>query len=396
MRVVLASTGTTGDVLPIVWLGKELKRRGHAVTLALPPNYAEFSAAAGLLAAPLGHAIDACAIRQVVTRLRRKSLRSQLADVFAGLLPNVLHDCEELKQLCSSADVLVASAYHPAGRMVHDATKIPFATVHLGPTVGPQPEAIRSVLAPLINAKRRQWGLQPLHDPGGIDSASPLLALHAVSRLACKDAQPPDPYHVTGFFFGALRHQSSLTLRSFLESGDSPIVCTFGSMVQENAPDITKILAAAAGELRRRIVIQWPWEADQVASMQTTLGCHALVLGHVPHDVLFSKSRLVIHHGGAGTSAATLRAGVPSIVVPHILDQPEWANILRNLGCAPGALCRSDLTLSALTVLLAHTLDAPSYQRAARRCAEIVSAEPGIQRASDLIETLVSNRAMLA
>jgi len=321
--------------------------------------------------------------------MQRKSLRNQLAEVFAGLAHHLPDTSEALKQLCVKADVLVSSAYQPAGRMVYDATKIPFATVHLGPSVGPCPEDTRTFLAPLVNGARHRWGLQPLHDPAGIDSASPLLALHAISRLAYKADAPDAPCHVTGFFFDVETPRTPLVLQRFLESGERPIVSTFGSMVQENSIEVTRVFADAARELSLRIVIQWPWETDEIRALQTYLSGHALVVGHVPHNVLFPRAHLVIHHGGAGTTAATLRAGVPSIVVPHILDQPQWAGILNALGCAPDMILRSNLTVSALTAAIEHTLEIPSYRQAATCCAEHIRSESGVETAADLIETLV-------
>jgi UDP:flavonoid glycosyltransferase YjiC (YdhE family) len=389
MRAVLASTGTTGDILPVVWLAEGLRRRGHFVTLALPPNYAEIAAFAGIPFAPLGPPVDTSDIRQTVARLQRKTLRNQLAEVFAGLAYYLPGTYEALTRLCATADVLVSSAYQPAGRMVYDATRIPFATVHLAPTVGPFPEDTRALLAPLINRARLRCGLERLFDPGGADSASPLLALHAISRIACSAVTRDPSYQVTGFFFEARIWPMPPLLRQFSRTGDKPIVCTFGSMVQENLAAVTNTLTEAAHQLSLRIVIQCPWEPARIPALQSSLGSHALVVGHVPHDMLFRMARLVIHHGGAGTTAAALRAGVPSIVVPHILDQPQWAAILRTLGCAPDSIPRQRLTVSELTSSITHALETPSYQRAARACAEHVASESGVETAVNLIERLV-------
>lgn len=389
MRTVLASIGTTGDILPVVWLGEELRRRGHSVTLALPPNYAELASSAGIPFAPLGPHIHSSDLQQAVARLQRKSLRNQLAEVFAGIAYHLSSTFDALMRLCADADMLVSSAYQPAGRMVYDATNMPFATLHLAPTVGAFPEHSRTLVAPLVNGARVRSGLEPLHDPAGRDSASPLLALHAVSRITPTVGSDDASYRVTGFLFDPQPRSVPPHVQRFLESGDKPIVFTFGSMIQQSLLEATRVLAESARELSLRIVVQWPWESARVDALQALFGRDVLIVDHVPHSALLPESRLVIHHGGAGTTAATLRAGVPSVVVPHILDQPDWGEILRTLGCAAQAIRRPDFTVAALTTAIAHTMEKPCYHQAATVCAELIDSESGIESAVDLIEAVV-------
>jgi sterol 3beta-glucosyltransferase len=109
----------------------------------------------------------------------------------------------------------------------------------------------------------------------------------------------------------------------------------------------------------------------------------------VPHHWLFPRCRAIVHHGGAGTTAAVLRAGRPGIVVPHAFDQIGWAELTHQLGCSPVPLRYADLTADRLASALAAVDGDGSYARHAAALAIDIRAERGVERARTLIESLV-------
>jgi UDP:flavonoid glycosyltransferase YjiC (YdhE family) len=102
----------------------------------------------------------------------------------------------------------------------------------------------------------------------------------------------------------------------------------------------------------------------------------------------------VVHHGGAGTTAAALRAGTPAVIVPHTLDQPIWAEFVRALGCAKTVIPFAALDAEKLGRAISETVAEPRYLESARRLGERIRAEEGVKTARELIEQLVSERLL--
>jgi sterol 3beta-glucosyltransferase len=114
---------------------------------------------------------------------------------------------------------------------------------------------------------------------------------------------------------------------------------------------------------------------------------HVFMAEFVPHSWLFSRAACVIHHGGAGTTAATFKAGVPSVVVP----QPIWGEFSKALGCAGGVIPFARLTAENLAQAITRTLDSERHSRAAAAVRKVVEAEQGVSTARRFIEQLASS-----
>jgi sterol 3beta-glucosyltransferase len=124
-----------------------------------------------------------------------------------------------------------------------------------------------------------------------------------------------------------------------------------------------------------------------------TLPANTLRLtGFVPHSWLFPRASCVVHHGGAGTTAAAFRAGVPAVIVPHMLDQPIWAEFARALRCAGAVIPLQQLTSKGLADAINATLQNPALKAAAERMSVDIAAESGVETAQGLIEELVVKR----
>jgi UDP:flavonoid glycosyltransferase YjiC (YdhE family) len=309
--------------------------------------------------------------------------------VFAGFLDELGEGV--LAAAAAGVDV-VLSAFGPApvSRVVAEGLGIPGAGVYLAPGV-PTREFPPPGWAAGSPAENLAAGHEVLARTGSL-YADVLRRLRA--RLGLRDAGPPPPdwpichgyspavvprpadwpadVHVTGYWWSASPPgwRPPDRLVDFLAAGPAPVFIGFGSMT----PDRERLhedVAAAVGLAGVRAVVQSGWAG------LGPVGDDVFVVGDLPHDWLFPRTAAVVHHAGAGTTAAGLRAGVPAVAVPHLLDQPFWADRLHRLGVAPRPLPLPDLTAGTLADALRDCLDRPGHRERAAELGGRVRAEDG-------------------
>jgi UDP:flavonoid glycosyltransferase YjiC (YdhE family) len=171
-------------------------------------------------------------------------------------------------------------------------------------------------------------------------------------------------------------------LVDFLADGRPPIYVGFGSMAPADAERLTALALDALARADQRAVLLAGW----AGLGRTAASDRVLVVDAVPHDWLFPRVAAVVHHGGAGTTAAGLRAGVPAVVVPFFADQPFWGERVWRLGVGARPIQRKALTTEQLAAAIRHVVaDRPTRERAAA-LGERVRAEDGVWTAVALFE----------
>ncbi|MGC2697577.1 MAG: glycosyltransferase [Candidatus Angelobacter sp.] len=390
MRAVLTNIGSMGNIQPFMALAAELREHGHQPILALAPIYRNYVAQLGFDYVPIGFDLDYAKLQREDTEDALKGINPlhTLQDSLTKLQAMLPQMFEELQEACRGADVLISGHLQPASRMLHELTGITFVSVHTNHFGGMQPHAYRHAIASVINPFRAQHGLPPLNEPIHTEANSPQLALYAISRYM-RPANPgwPPHYHVTGFFF--LEEKSRVPdpqLAHFLEQGEKPVVITFSSIAHPDPEAMTELLLEAIESVGCRAVIQHGWSG---LAKNRALPANVFSLGFVQHTWLFPRAACVVHAGGSGTPATTLRSGIPAVVVPHVGDQPMWAEFVRGLGCAGGVIPYKELTARKLATALKQTLHNPSLYAQATEVAEKIRAEQGVSRARALIEGLL-------
>lgn len=191
-------------------------------------------------------------------------------------------------------------------------------------------------------------------------------------------------HEATGYWFlDEPTTEPSPALRAFVQAGEAPIVIGFGSMMDLDARVRTKLDAVIEAVIAsgRRAVIQAPDDVQPARASEAVFAT-----GYAPHDWLFARCACVVHHGGAGTSAAAIRAGAPSVVVHVFGDQPDWGVRLKTLGVGTDPLAMKDLDAAALTKRLT-TVDDEMTART-RELGAKVRAEDGLARACERIEAV--------
>ena len=390
MRIVFTSFGSTGDVQPFLALAVEFRKHGHEPVLAFSPNFRSRASQLDMEFVPLGPELDPALIRGVGTALVRvNDPGEQVRHFLNAVVPAAPQMFHRLMDICHEADALISTPFQIVSRMVYDKLRLPYITIHMSQFGALGSRVVRDVSAPIINQCRSREGLGPLGDPLGIDGTSPELALYAVSKQVLRaPADWPDHHRVVGFFFlGDNGWMPPAELSEFIEAGERPVVISFGSMVHDDPEAITGLIIDAVGRAQRRAIIQQGWSGLGKHEMPP----HVFMAGFVPHSWLFSRAACVVHHGGAGTTAATFKAGVPSVVVPHTLDQPIWGEFSKALGCAGGVIPFARLTAENLAQAIARTLDSERHSRAAAVVRKVVEAEQGVSTARRFIEQLVSS-----
>lgn len=238
-----------------------------------------------------------------------------------------------------------------------------------------------------LNQIRKRAGVAPM-GPEGITSQR--LNLLPISPQVC----PPDPrwearHRMTGYWFAPSPKSwdPPADLLEFLETGDAPVVISLGAMAisGEDALEAAQITLAAVQQAGVRAVIQgWDEPMQKLA-----LPAGVFHAGSVPHDWLLARSAGIIHHGGFGTTSAGLRAGIPSLVIPHIIDQFIWGQRVFELGVGPKPIQRNKLTAENLCEAVRQMTENSEMRTRAADLGEKIRAEQGLQNAVRWIREVV-------
>lgn len=407
MRVLLSALGSSGDVEPFIALAQGLIAAGHEPLLATGHMFAERAASLGIPFRGLGPDGDVKAELQAqfARILARKRPIEHLVMVTNTLAEMQLPEVPVLTELVRACDIVV---YSPLAIATLAATRKfgkPHASVHFAPihradgyspfgvdlgrfgnrlawklAIGTVSRATDATLNRLVTAN----GLAPWRDILFDASHSRELDLIAVSeRVVSRDPAWPPETQLTGYWFV---DEPAWTPDRELEQFTStpPVVIGFGSMMGFDPRAVTEQILKAVSGLDRPVVLQSGWAAIGAA----TLPSHVRAVGFVPHRWLFERAACVVHHGGAGTTAAALRAGVPQAIVWHLGDQPIWARKVAELGVGPKARHYRDFNARWLRRALERMLrDEPMRARAAQLGREL-RLENGVARAVRAIEQL--------
>lgn len=385
-RVVVLASGSDGDVLPYLGLGRRLTEAGHPVTVAAVERFGEAITAAGLGFHPLSSTDP----RQVTANSRKSPMRL-MVDGLREQVPEMIKAAENADVLLCPMSTLIF------GNSLAEANGVPCVALPLQPAA-PTREMSPALfggrdLGPWLNRKAGELFVHL----GPRMFAKPLAELR--TRLGLKARLTPNPHQrmlhgvspivvprprdwrpeqeMVGFWWPHSTAEPPAELVAFLDDGPPPVYFSFGSVVARKAGRQQQAITEAIRRSGMRAIVHTGW-GDLAAS-----GENVLAVGHVPHEWLLPRVAAVVHHASAGTTAAALRAGVPSVPVPFSNDQPFWAKRLVELGTAPGVIPARKLTADAL---VAKLTEAPSYTARTAEIAAELRDEDGAARVIEVVE----------
>jgi sterol 3beta-glucosyltransferase len=408
MKILLATLGSEGDFRPFLALAKGLLAKGHEVAIASSDNYEAKANAAGVPFHAVGAPWNHEEVREVFARiLRERSPLDHLRIVAEYTKHQTIGTVSAFEALLADADLLV---YHPLAFVAAAVARkrglahasLQFAPMRRAASYSPTGHNFGSLINGLVwwaalGAMRRASdaslnevvaaaGLPPWKDVLMEAALSDALDLVAVSpALFPRDRLWPETTKLTGYLFlDEPDFAVDVELRAFVDgvAPKKPLVIGFGSMLGFDAAKISEVVANAVRDLDHPVVIQSGWSGLAAAGALP----HVHVAKFVPHDWLLPRAFGMVHHGGAGTTAAAMRAGIPQAVVWHLGDQPVWGKHVHRRGLGPKPISHHDLTSARLRAQINAMLGSPSMVEAARALGEQIRNEDGVGAAVEAIE----------
>lgn len=417
MKVSIQVLGSLGDVMPYISLARALQDQGADVSLFAPRDYTDLIHAMSVQTAPpagfslrdwMHEAGERGTLDNPVTLVRDWSvmIRPHLEDIMAHTL-----------DAARGADLVVANAVCTPARVAAEAAGAAFILSAQQPVISPTREVpcamvwqpwqgerfnrqgysmiglAHRLIGVTLNRFRRELALprKPCfadlssHLGGPLPKVTTLPWPVLTERPAGWDAD--DILLAYPSLPPADEAALSLPLRDFLAAGPPPVHVGLGSLGESYGGGLLDIAIEALAGLGLRGIV-----SKALTTPDTRLPDFIHVAGHEPHDRLFPLCAGIIHHGGAGTVDTSLRAGVPQILQPHVLDQFWYADRLARLGVAPPALPRKGLTADLLQDALRLALSAPMVRRAREVQSQALSRD-GAREFADLILSLAAGDA---
>jgi UDP:flavonoid glycosyltransferase YjiC (YdhE family) len=421
MKFALASWGSRGEVEPFAAVGRELSRRGHDVRIAVAPDLVSFAESAGLAAIGYGPDLQAIvdAYRDFWTRFFGEfwkvrdliALWREIAETLTACRPEI---SATLRSLADRADVLITGMnFEDSAANVGEYHAMPLATLHWFP-MRPNGQLVPFLPGPLGRSTMTvlEWlswlGTKKFEDAQRRDLGLPRAASPWPRRIINRGALEIQAYDEACFpglaaewakwngqrpFVGALTLQlptdADDEVGSWIAAGTPPIFFGFGSIPVESPADTLSMIGAACAQLgERALLCGGLTDFSQVPRME-----HVKVVDTVNFAAIFPACRAVVHHGGAGTTAVGLRAGVPTLILSTDLNQTLWGAQIKRLKV--GTARRFSAVSEQSLVADLRTILAPDYVDRARELAGRMSKPAeSVTKAADLIEDFVRGRGV--
>lgn len=403
MKIALLTQGSRGDVEPFVRLGKTLKRRGHEVTLSAPRNFTKMIESAGLKALPveidieeiLGGDEGADILKARPLAVMRKmsffyDFTEKSLDSYLGLAKENDRVVYHVKTFCD------CFAHLFPGKMIR-AMVVPVEPT--GEFSSPALSGFRLFRNfPGLSYFLQDLGLKSMKKPvlrfavkNGIEVKSGLQEVPFIYGISETLLHKPADYPSSSFFTGFWSEQDNMPLspqiEDFLSKGSSPVVVTFGSMVDSKIDFSIGMIVKILQDLGKRVIVIRGWNKSGYDLMDTD---NVLVVDSAPYSALFKESSALISHGGIGTVSAALEAGIPMITMPVMFpvgDQMFWGLQLEKAGVSAGTLPVKKAKEKSLMAMLERLVNDRRLAEKAREIQSVLRQENGLENAAEIIES---------
>ncbi|PYE56422.1 glycosyltransferase [Deinococcus yavapaiensis] len=418
VKIAIIASGTRGDVQPYLALGRAFRAAGHDVRFVTSETFGADVRAEHLsftaLPGDVRDVMNSPELKALLDKGRFVAIQRHAAKLVRDAAPAW---ARAALSACEGCDVLLAGLGGLLlARALSEKLRVPLIEAHLVPFT-----PTRAFPAPLMPpavgrlggvANRFSYRLMEAMMWAGFREADAIvrrdvLRLPTTAKRTAYDApvlygvsprvvtRPPDwpaNVHLTGFWFldPPAQWTPPAALAAFLASGTPPVSIGFGSMVDRDAAATSRVALAALERVGARAVLLSGWADVE----DVTLPDHVFRIEAVPHAWLFDRVSAVVHHGGAGTTAAGLRGGVPNVVVPFFGDQPYWGRRVAALDVGPAPVFRRALDASRLASALREALTNEAMRAKAKALGTAIRAEEGAAHAVRIVETFARSRGL--
>lgn len=413
MNITIVALGSSGDAYPSLALGLGLKKAGCRVCLAANPVFKadvlkqgiDFFPIQTMLRQSLSDSPDSIKPAKPLNPLHFfRSKKKHIRPILERIVTDIRHACRDADLILYN--MLALPAHHFAKQT--DTKAFPICLQPLGRTnVFPSPvissnihvpkmlnaasyRIVETCMALFLNNSDQLKGKASFHEFFQEVYSENIPVLHGFSAsILPKPSDWSDNMHITGYWFMDAPRDwvPPEGLQAFLSRGPAPVCVGFGSM---NDPDISTIIRETVQGILQaghRVILLTGWSETP---FDETACPDLYVAKSIPHSWLFPRVSAVVHHGGAGTTGAAVRAGIPSIIIPFFFDQGFWADRLEKLEAGPPRLSKRSLTQQAMATAINKTLNNKTMHDKLKQLSAELNAENGVENAVNLLLTAMS------
>jgi sterol 3beta-glucosyltransferase len=409
MKITIVTLGTRGDVQPCIAMGLGLRAAGHEVKIAAPAEYGHLARNKGLDYFPLQNAFrhifetesECSRLKEEINPLRLIfRQRSVVEPVVNQIFSDLWTACQDTDLILYT--ILALPAYYYAQDLGIPAFMVclqPLCRTRAFPSVLFSPkisniawvnrasyilveQAMWRFLRPYFVCWRKKMGLSAVSFWGHFNQfdghKTPIFNGYS-SSVVPKPKDWGDRNYVTGYWFldsTPPNWQPPPDLVRFLKQGSRPVCFGFGSMNDSRVANMVKMAIGALEKSGQRGILLTG--KSDLKKDELPLSDHVFVAEEIPHAWLFQHAAAVIHHGGAGTTATAIRAGIPSIIIPFFFDQLFWGRQLATLGVGPEPVIKRRLSVDGLALSLKDALDNKTYQNRLQALSKQINDENGV------------------
>ncbi len=416
MQITIIAPGSQGDVQPFLALGKGLLNDGKKVRLVSNQNYEEQVKLHGLEFWPIEVSMeDIIRTEKMREALESGKLLRSMARMGEELKKNAALLVERSLDACQGVDMIMAGisglfTAHSVSEKLNipfvQAYNIPFTPTKLfsGALFPKFPswlgyrfshrltqQMVWQAYRPTDKIVREdilKLKKSPFFGPFKSESLKNDPIIYGISpSVFTRPEDWSDNIHLTGFWFvdPPENWTPPQDLEKFLQTEPSPLYIGFGSMSSQKPEEFTDLIIKTLEKTNERAVIYSGWGGLSGQNLPDSI----IIVDLVPHAWLFSKVKAVIHHGGAGTTAAGLRAGIPSIIIPYHGDQPFWGHLVNKLNVGPAPIPRKNLTINRLVKAIEKVSTDQEMQEQASVLGKKIQEENGVDQAVAIINQII-------
>ncbi len=407
MKIIFCAIGSRGDVQPMIALAIMAKAKGHDAILCAPPNYKKWVEENGIKFKPIGvdykeyaaeHPDNISGNPWVVYKGVKQFFARHLSQQF-----------NELAEAANGSDVLVFAGMAFAAPSVAELLKIPaisivYSTCMIPSRIHPpalmplqtlptwlnklcwwgNEVAANTVLNSALNLSRQAHGMSPTKFSRQFYNETPFIVA-ADAELLPMDPAWGGRHSFANFILFSDKTSLAPDLEEWLDQGEPPIYIGFGSMQGHGIDRVARILIDALTELNMRCLIASGWSNLD----NFNLPDNWKIIKDAPHEKLFPRVRVIVHHGGSGTMARALKAGVSQVIVPLLLDQFYHAHKLHKAGLIPQPVPMEKITAAQIVTAIKTALELPPEERL--KVAHRLNSSNGASHVIDIIKKKVDS-----